>query len=233
MKSFITSLMSAMLVGGIVLFNACSQDEAEVQTLSKAEMLKAKAKEFAKKYGVSMSLNEENLSQLAETLTVEQMEKDFQAFAALKGQNIVCGESVTKADASKRTNKLKIRRSKTVEEEREYDYSGSTTLPVSGSSTKRNKDGELENFSFSGSADVSWQYTLKKSSHVRVSMDMVVNGMESCSSSATLSHTSFDTNPSFNFVASGNMSLSTNFYTFNCHVLVCYNSVGKSSITIS
>lgn len=62
-------------------FVSCSSDEAEEAQGNKKELLLKKSKEFAKKYGVKMELNEDSLDVIARTLTVEQMEKDYKEWA--------------------------------------------------------------------------------------------------------------------------------------------------------
>ncbi len=108
------SIMAAVLLSALSIgFTACSQDEVDEPQQTKVDLLKAKAKEFAEKYGVEMSLNEDNIAQIAETLSVEQMEKDFQNFALFKKNFVVKAKD---APVRAKTRGLKIRTAISLEE---------------------------------------------------------------------------------------------------------------------
>lgn len=82
MKKLVLSVLAiAGMLVAIATIYACSSDEADEQNLTQAQLLMQKSKEFAKKYGVDMTLNEEKFEETAKTLTVEQMEKDYQKMA--------------------------------------------------------------------------------------------------------------------------------------------------------
>lgn len=104
-KSFL--LVPAFSLGLLMAlnFSSCSNDEADGQQ-SKAELLLQKSKEFEKKYGVGMELNPDSLDEIAQTLTVEQMEEDYRRFAALNA--IMQGRTIEKQ--TKTRNKLRIRK---------------------------------------------------------------------------------------------------------------------------
>ncbi len=110
-KVFLSVVMSACLMGTTVtVFNACSNDEVEEQQLeSKADYLRAKAKEFSKKYGVDIRIDEENILQWAETMTVEKLEEKIQKFASLKGKTFLLEDKETAKKGIKicRTKSLK------------------------------------------------------------------------------------------------------------------------------
>lgn len=78
------SLLLLLFFGAMatfVAFQACSSDEMNEQPQTKAQLLLKKSREFAKKYGVKMELNEENIEEIAKTLTVEEMEQDYRNWA--------------------------------------------------------------------------------------------------------------------------------------------------------
>lgn len=167
-KISFVSLATALWLSGAVVFNACSSDdwtdEAE-QTRSRADFLRAKAKEFSEKYGVDMSLNEENMDELVQTLTVEQMEKDFQTFAALEPLEIInVGLSKDRHRITRRGFKVS---GATTTEEGNNQYKGTETESVSfmlseGSCSTR----------YSGTATISWQVGgYAGSDYIKVSVD--------------------------------------------------------------
>lgn len=49
-----------------------------LQMLKKIALYKAKAKEFAEKYGITLSLNEEGIQDLIRTTSIEEMEKEIE-----------------------------------------------------------------------------------------------------------------------------------------------------------
>lgn len=80
MKTKIITFVATLLCLTTTLIS-CSSDEVDEAQGNKKELLLKKSKEFAKKYGVEMELNEDSLDVMAHTLTVEQMEKDYQKWA--------------------------------------------------------------------------------------------------------------------------------------------------------
>lgn len=99
-----------LLLLSAFILSSCSQDEPEVIQGTKAEILMAKAKEFAQKYGVEVNLNTENIDSIAEVLTVEQMEEDFKMFATLLKEQ-------SSLPFTQKPSGVKIRRSTSLEEE--------------------------------------------------------------------------------------------------------------------
>ncbi len=111
MKRFIFSFL--LLIGALTsisVFYACSSDEADDQSLSQSQLLLKKSREFAKKYGVELALNEENIDEIAKTLTVEQMEKDYQEWA---NTNIHLSLIQKNNLSTKTINKLRINKRRT------------------------------------------------------------------------------------------------------------------------
>ena len=86
-----------------VAFHACSSDEANDPSTAKSQLLVQKSKEFAKRYGVDLVLNESTLDETSKTLTVEQMEKDYQEWANMKIQM-----KLSDVNHAKSTNKLRL-----------------------------------------------------------------------------------------------------------------------------
>jgi len=200
---FLSFLMVAALTIGTVVFSSCSQDEAEDTNQTKVEHLKAKAAEFAKKYDVQMSLNEENIEQIAETLTVEQMEQDFQVFANLKDATPV---SLKKAPA--KTRGLKIKRTKDTEEEETFDRDKEYT---GGASTRQTVMGQ----NIEASLHCRWYYKQTGSSGVTISGALYEDGV--CVGSASAHHKPYF-NTSFGhitFSLSGTISITTPKYVMS------------------
>lgn len=101
MKQLRTIVIVFIAILFMGVFSACTNDETD-QALTKSQLLIKKSKEFAKKYNVDLRLKEENIDKIAETLTVDQMEKDYQDFASS------CGK-VIKFMPPKSTNVIKTR----------------------------------------------------------------------------------------------------------------------------
>ena len=109
MKKFMLSLL--ILAGAftaVLAFHACSADDEaeEPQHSPQAQLLLQKSREFAKKYDVNMTLNEDNIEETAKTLSVEQMENDFLEMAEFHLSFDVPNQSTGKRSV----NKLRIRR---------------------------------------------------------------------------------------------------------------------------
>ena len=88
-------------------FTSCSSDEVDDTQGNKKELLLKKSKEFAKKYGVKMELNEDSLDVIARTLTVEQMEKDYKEWAEAAPIRIEVS-APTNSNSKKSKNGIKL-----------------------------------------------------------------------------------------------------------------------------
>lgn len=93
----------------VILFPSCSQDEmTELQpnsTEAKIKAYKEYAEKLADKYGVDMQLNEENLHEIVNTLSLEQMDQDFMAFSHFQKTDTICI-----SNSKRQTKKLGIKR---------------------------------------------------------------------------------------------------------------------------
>lgn len=88
-KSFLSLLLTTGAIATLVTFHACSSDEtSDPQPMSKSQLLLKKSKEFAQKYNVDLEVDETQLEKVADTLSVEQMERDYQAWAKLQNAPI-------------------------------------------------------------------------------------------------------------------------------------------------
>ncbi len=68
-------------IATFVAFHACSSDENnDPQPMTKTQLLLKKSKEFAQKYNVDLEVDEAQLEKVADMLSVEQMERDYQAW---------------------------------------------------------------------------------------------------------------------------------------------------------
>lgn len=101
-KSFLSFLLFGGAIATFVAFHACSSDETSApQPMTKAKLLLKKSKEFARKYNVDLEVDEIQLKKVADTLSVEKMERDYQALAKLT--NITFAPKQTKS-----TNGLRL-----------------------------------------------------------------------------------------------------------------------------
>jgi len=239
-RTILSTWVSALFLSGAVVFYSCSSEDMEDERpLTKAELLRAKAKEFSQKYGVEMSLNEENIDSLANVLTVEQMEKDFQAFAALKNQEIVGAR--TNKDRRVLSRKIfRVNHNTSIEEDREQTYESSETVTLQPFSTSfKVKDSfnkeETVTVSFTGSATVFWKYGLKVSNYAKVSLTLQQFGDAGFRMSGESNlNASFNPGGSpFGFSGSTIMTASSNLYQYTFFVNVEYKnnvlSVGVSA----
>lgn len=228
MKKNKLSVIALAILAVVLSFAQCTNDEAD-ETVTKVEILKEKAKQLSKKYGIEVTLNEEEIEKVADTLTFEQMERDFQQIAALNGTEIIS----TPTPRDRQKTRLRIKKDKTIEEERDADYSGSTTMSASCLAYYKNRHGYDVSHRFEGEATIQWQYALKKATWAKVSLDMVIDcGGTSCTGSGTLEPT-FTLSPRFAFTATGKVPMNTSFYNYVFHVVVNYSSDGNSSIYLS
>lgn len=79
-KSFLSLLLATGAITTFVAFHACSSDENnDPQPMTKTQLLLKKSKEFAQKYNVDLEVDEAQLEKVADTLSVEQMERDYQS----------------------------------------------------------------------------------------------------------------------------------------------------------
>ena len=161
MKKFMLSLL--ILTGAftaVLAFHACSADDEaeEPQHSPQAQLLLQKSREFAKKYNVNMTLNEDNIEETAKTLSVEEMDSMYMAFSHLR---IDVPIRVNSNVAAKTKNKIRIRKLKPVlEDDRPKTYSGT----VSG-------DDSNAALGIYVSADASWIYSESGSQHVHLTVD--------------------------------------------------------------
>ena len=97
-KSFLSLLLLTGAMATFVAFHACSSDDTnDPQSMSKTQLLLKKSKEFAKKYNVDLEVDEAQLEKVADTLSIEQMERDYQAWAKLQNSPIMIFPRRTKS----------------------------------------------------------------------------------------------------------------------------------------
>lgn len=201
MKKLILGVGLVLTVSIIHLFNACSADEAEeayMEQTSKKELLLAKSKEFAKKYGVDMEIRKDILDELVLEKSIADMERDYQKMARYRLKPLTFKLDIA---PKKRSNKIQFRSTTTVteiEELRDTIYEGSATkddVRIELSSP----DGS---YHLSGSIYVEWKYGNQVASFVRYSSNFTVSGTSSEFPS-----------PSGNMIA----SFSTSPFRFDAH----------------
>lgn len=132
-----------------VILHGCAQDDFETYTTDaeKIALYKAKAKEFAEKYGITLSLNEEGIQELIRTTSIEEMEKDIEYISNISIEYTVQNKT------SK--NRLKIRKK------------------ISISESHDDRDGQFD-FSYADArgwvdGTVDWHYRFKGLSSLNVS----------------------------------------------------------------
>lgn len=178
-KSLFFAAWCVAFIFGTVAFHSCSNEDLDEDSVqSKAELFRAKAKELSKKYGVDVTLNEENIEKMAETLTMEQFEKEFQMFATMKIDTILLVESTKNEMPKKLRLKTKKRLAETQEElNRNKVYEGSMdvenkTITIYYDKidpmTQRPKRTDAK-YSVSGTA--TWRFQQSGSSYVDVKLD--------------------------------------------------------------
>ena len=224
MKKFMLSLL--ILAGAftaVLAFDACSADDEaeELQHSPQAQLLLQKSREFAKKYGVNMTLNEDNIEETAKTLSVEEMEKDFREWAKLTKTPLV----VKNSDNGKLTkNNIKLRR-KTVEMElsgRRGEFKGSGSF------------GEMGRY-YNAEVTVNWLYH-SSFKHPVVADVEVLSGDDCIGNRTTVALSSeFDTaSGKISFSASGVFSFKDMKYTKSVSLNVYFNEATQvKSISMS
>lgn len=223
-------VMALICASAFVLFGSCSGDENEENetAVSKADLLRLKAKEFAKKYNVRMSLNEDNIEYLAETLSVEEMENDFRMFAEDQKHPQVYTSDDTE-ETRKTEKRLTIKRTKTLEEEREKVEEGSYT-ERNVSLRKTYPNDQKRNCDYTCDITVHWKYLLKGVSSATLSFSNINPSSGSCKGDIV---PSFSNSGGFNFTASGNIHLSTPKYNYDFSCDVSYRENGIKKIHVS
>ncbi len=233
------SIMAAVLLSALSIgFTACSQDEVDEPQQTKVDLLKAKAKEFAEKYGVEMSLNEDNIAQIAETLSVEQMEKDFQNFAKLK-DSLSAQTKPTPLKNKAKTRGLKIRTTVPLEEtappvgsndgteaDRYKEYKGSVSGGRNGL-FQREYNGKKENIYISVDVTVSWSVKLNSNSRMDVSVSS--NGRETRHDIVCY----YSTSNGFSVYGGGTIWVITERYKFKFGCTVAWSEKSNGNIVIT
>ena len=232
MKKLIFGVGLVLTVSVINLFNACSADETEeayMEQTSKKELLLAKSKEFAKKYGVNMTLRKDKLDDIVQRMTIKDMEKYFMLFATMKEKPLIISFDSQKKQHRK-TLKFRTTTNTTEEDSVVWDnkITGSETKEVTFEAKAYDYiNSEYFTRSFSGEITISWKYALTSDTFVRIS----TNGLSSsdgtqCSGGGTL-FPSWGANKE-DFEASGEISFSDN--SFNYRV---YANVSRSNGNLS
>lgn len=224
MKKFILSLLLiAGATAAITAFHACASDEADEQALSpQAQLLLKKSREFAQKYHVDMTLNEENIEETAKTLTVAQLENDYREWAEAIKTPI---ELKVTAPEGKTANKIKLRRR-------------ISELEVSGSSNDFDGEasfGRIGNI-YHADVNVHWKYISQTENEVVASVKAysLMGGDSGSCGNIHLSPVFDTTGPRITFSANGDFYISGIRYTKKLHMHVYYNEGNDiKSISIS
>ncbi len=224
MKKFIFSLLLiAGATAAITAFHACASDEADEQALSpQAQLLVKKSREFAQKYHVDMTLNEENIEETAKTLTVAQLENDYREWAEAIKTPI---ELKVAAPEGKTANKIKLRRRIA-----ELEVSGS-----SGNFDGNASFGSIGNI-YEATVDVSWAYISPNENRVKASVtaESLSRNERGSQDNITLQAVFDTTGTKISFSANGDFYISGLRYTKKLNLRVYYNENSNiKSISIS
>ena len=158
---------------------------------------------------------------------VEEMENDFRMFAEEQKHPQVYTSDDT--EKTRRTEKrLTIKRTKTLEEEREKIEEGSYT-EKSVALRKTFRYHPEKNCNYTCNITVNWKYSLKGVYYAKLSFSNVSPSDGSCSGEIV---PSFSTNGGFNFTASGDIRLSTPMYNYDFTCDVNYHTNGPKSIYV-
>lgn len=208
-KSFLSLLLTTGAIATLVTFHACSSDEAnDPQPMSKSQLLLKKSKEFAQKYNVDLEVDEAQLEKVADTLSVEQLERDYQSWAKLLNSpfNIIPqkaksanGLRLTKRRASYESTSISEEIEGEVENNRNIHYELAYNFGNNGSGMVRIK------LFFRGSDGVAYLQPVGFSSY----------GTNKCS-----------------FIASGPIYLSGGLYSGTYRVCIEHAYTGKTTVTI-
>ena len=105
---------------------ACSSDSSEQESVTtKAQLLLNKSHEFAQKYHVSIYLNEENINEIAKTMTVEQLEAMYVQWAKQPQQSYTIK---LPAQAQKLNGRVKLRRRAELREDFDETIKGNSVI---------------------------------------------------------------------------------------------------------
>ena len=237
MKKLILGVGLVLTVSVINLFNACSADETDeayMEQTSKKELLLAKSKEFAKKYGVDMEIRKDILDELAQSITIEEMERDFKMYSMLEKEIL---SSIKPIQLKKRSGAfLKFRTTTTVIEMADTTgvISGSEPISeISFSASHYNfEKNQTETFYYSGSGLLYWYYDSDGPQYVRVSMEINSSyDNSSCRVSDKL-NTVWGTDKN-EFNASGRLYYSDSKYTYGLMVNASRSKETGVSVTIT
>ena len=224
---FFAAWCVAFLFGTVAFYSCSNEDLDEDSVQSKAELFRAKAKELSKKYGVDVTLNEENIEKMAETMTMEQLEEDFQMFAAMKMDTI---SLECKMEAPKKLRfKTKKRLKETSEESnRDKEYSGSMTIESKVITIKYKMRDPVTNkmeeyrptYTIGGS--VSWKYKQTGESKVNVSLDIIGSPSATGGGSFPIYSASIIGN-NLSFNVQGTITVTSTYYHHNIGCSVNYD----------
>jgi len=234
---FILAAMAFLAICTMPTFSSCSEDalDGQEQPLTKADVLRAKAKEFAKKYNVDMTLNEENIDSLAEVLTVEQMERDFQKFASME---ITCRPINASQHLATKSRRLIIRKTlKLSEEKKEEIKTGNATQDISLSLTYEKIDEKGNHYteyeSLKCEASLKWKYEGDGKGSAEIEIKSL-DGNETIGSKSL--HAQFvggNQASTVEFTASDTISLKIKDYSITKNIYVKFTEPYNLSIYIS
>ncbi len=177
--------------------------------------------EFAKKYGVSMTLNEDKIDSLAQVLTVEQMEEDFRKAAIEKGH---ISTIIFPTGKVLNINRIKIKRTKSMSE---------NNSELRGSKSIEEGSGDcyilINGVNRRAGITVSWVFYGNKNHNVSCQVSYGSNTGEDDNMQVI-----YSTSPHLAFTATGDVNLSDYRYKRSAHVIVTYDgSIDRLSAQIT
>ena len=227
-KSLFFAAWCVAFLFGTVAFYSCSNedlDEDSVQT--KVELFRAKAKELSKKYGVDVTLNEENIEEIAATMTMEQFEKEFQMFATMSIDTIITGQAKKEMPKKLRFNTKKKLAESPEDSGRGDEYKGN--IPIESQiviicytiKDENGKDIPREDpYTISGNA--SW--TFKQLGTSKVDLNLSISGTPQATGGGTLNILAGKVdNGKVYFDAWGRVPINTRLFSRNAMCSVSHN----------
>ena len=224
MRKLLLIFGAALALSTTAFFNACSTDEVDAEQLSKKQLLLAKSKEFARKYGVNMTLREDRIDEIAQRLTVEQMERDFKEMVELKES-----AKLPVCKIVNRKNALKFRSTITPGEETEEDeqrekvYTGKLTA-----SSEHTSNRELR-----VDAELTWTFSQTKNRSAHLYGGLFEDGSEIGSAIKTIDTENFSFTDSLgvSFDLDCESTIRTEDYEITYSVeATCKNNTGSMTI---
>ena len=157
-----TLFLLMLLVSIPVFFTGCAEDMYEDST-SLEDLYRQKAAEFSRKYGVEVTLNEEKISEIVATKSLEELEAEIREIA-----DFFSGLTINIRDRRPTLKqKMRIRKTKTLSEE-SVNQTGSFECDFMYSGTVGNGSSNISIKNADGHGKVDWNFKTNTSVSLEV-----------------------------------------------------------------